>query len=339
MKTKIIFRSSYFIAAAVFVLISSVSMGHAKTYKIKTAHGANISSVRHLTYVNFKELCEKYSDGQLKVDIHPSASLYSDKQSLEACVIGSLQMVFQPDAEVAKILPIGDLIGGPGLYKDLDAFYKFSKSPEILQVLEPLKSKMLQPIGHNLNSAGYVYMSNVRPIRKPSDLSGVKIRSWPAEFPRKMIESVGGNPVIISLSEVTTALQQGAVEGVFTSFVTGYAAKLNELTKYYCTGILLGPSPNIAVFNKAFWDHLPKNLRDIITEKVWPENLAYNYKIVMESEKKAREAYSASGDLYILDDAPNADEWMKTVVPVRDYYIEKVSKEEWGLVKKGIGIK
>jgi len=338
MKPQITLRGIGSVAFACLFLIATTNTGHAKQYTIKTAHGISITSVRHRTYENFKQLCEKYSDGRLKVEIHPSASLYPDKATLEACMIGSLQMVFQPDAEVAKIFPVGDLIGGPGLYKDVDAFYKFSRSAELSKLFEPLKAKGLQALGHNLNSIAYIFMSNVKPIRTPADLSGLKIRSWPAEFPQRMIKAMGAHPVIISFSEITTALQQKAVDGVFTSCVTGYASKLNKLTKNYCTGILLGPSPNIAVFNKRFWDLLPKDLQDIILTKVWPENLQYNKKIVTESEMKAREGYRSTGDLYVLDSAPNADVWTKAVVPVRDYFVGKVTPAEWNLVKKGLGI-
>lgn len=307
-----------------------------KVYTIKTAHGANIKSVRHLIYENFKTLCEKYTNGRVQVQIHPSASLYGDKDTLEACIIGSIQMVFQPDAEVAKILPVGDLIGGPGLYKDADSFYDFAVSEQLKQLLEPLKKKNLYPLGHNLNGMGYIFMSNIRPIQNPSDLKGVKIRSWPAEFPRRMIKAVGADPIVISLSEVTTALQQGAVDGVFTSCVTAYASKLNELTKYYCTGMVLGPSPNIAVFNKTFWEKLPRDIQNIIEEKVWPENLKYNREVVGRAEKEARSGCAKTGKMYVLDEAPNVGVWADAVKPVRDYFSKNISKKAWSLVKQGL---
>lgn len=328
----------YIICLAVIVSFIPAAAWAQKVYIIKTAHGAGVNSVRHLTYENFKQLCEKYSHGRLKVEIFPAGSLYTDAQTLQACMIGSIQMVFQPDAEVAKILPIGNLIGGPGLYNSLDSFYKFARSPEMMELLKPLKAKGLQPLGHDLNSMGYIFMSNVRAIRVPKDLAGVKIRSWPAEFPRMMIKAVGGIPVVVNLSEITTALQEGAVQGVFTSCITGYASKLNQLTKYYCTGMLLGPSPNIAVFNKAFWDSLPKDLREIISNKVWPENQAYNEKLVVKAENKARDGYRATGDLYVLDGAPNQEIWRKAVLPVRDYFAHQVGADEWNLVKKGLGL-
>ena len=307
-----------------------------KVYTIKAAHSLAVGSVRHKTYVNFAELAEKYSKGRLKVKVHPAASLFGDKETVEACLTGSIQMVFQPTSQLASIFPTVSLLAASAVYPKRDAYFKFLKSDEIMKVLEPLEKKRLFPLGMNTNSLSYIFMSNIKPFRKPYDQKGAKFRVPPAPLFLEMVKATGASPVTIEFSEVATSLQTGAVDGVFTSVDSGYSSKLHELTKYFMCGTILGPSPNIAVINKGFWDSLPKDLQDIIIKKVWPENLEYNNKICVSNFEKAMAAYKARGDMYFLDTVSNLADFEKALTPVREMFIKKAHKGAYELIQKGM---
>ncbi len=60
---------------------------------IKVGHGHSISHPVHLGFEVFKELLEKKSGGDLKVEIFPNSQLGSEAEMAEMCKLGTMQGV------------------------------------------------------------------------------------------------------------------------------------------------------------------------------------------------------------------------------------------------------
>src|SRR5262249_35855938 len=54
--------------------------------------------------LKFKELAEKYTNGQVSVEVYPNSTLYKDKEEIEALQLGSVQMLAP---STAKFAPLG----------------------------------------------------------------------------------------------------------------------------------------------------------------------------------------------------------------------------------------
>ena len=75
-------------------------------------------------------------------------------------------------------------------------------------------------------------LNNVRPVSKPEDVKGVKYRVMQNPVFIDMFSSLGGNAVPMAWSEVFTAVQQGAIDGLELPVAVIDAAKYYEITKY-----------------------------------------------------------------------------------------------------------
>ncbi len=98
------------------------------------------------------------------------------------------------------------------------------------------------------------------------DLQGRKVRSSGASQ-ADFIEYFGGTGVNMAFGEVQQGLQQGVIDCAITGTLGGYSAKWHEGADYlYTLPINWGAGATAA--NKAWWDGLPQEDRDLIRSEL-----------------------------------------------------------------------
>jgi tripartite ATP-independent transporter DctP family solute receptor len=156
-------------------------------------------------------------------------------------------------------------------YKALDAVEKGDPGKKLFQIIEQRGVRGLA-WGEN----GYRELTNSkRPVRKPEDLEGLKVRVVGSPIFIDTFRAMGGNPISINWSETLTALQQGTVDGQenpVSSIIIPY--KLWEMNKnitiwhYTIDPLILGVS-------KLTWDSFDAKDKKIVA-KAAQEAMAWN---------------------------------------------------------------
>ena len=104
-----------------------------------------------------------------------------------------------------------------------------------------------------------------KPVTKPGDLKGMKIRMMGNPIFVDTMNAMGGNGVAMGFNELYSALQTGVVDGAENNEPTLLAQNHYQTDKgkvYSLTGHLI--IPEIFVFSKVSWDKLPKADQDLI---------------------------------------------------------------------------
>src|SRR3546814_14855340 len=87
-------------------------------------------------------------------------------------------------------------------------------------------------IGLGFSEAGFRnVINNVRPVKAPADLKGMKLRVQPSDMFLDSFRDLGANPVPMPWSDTFTAVQQGTVDGLEIPLAVIYANKYTEVTK------------------------------------------------------------------------------------------------------------
>ena len=84
----------------------------------------------------FKELIEKRSNGQLKVEIYPSSQLGGEREMQEMVALGTLEMSVSGITVIYE--PLYALLEAPFLYRDRDHIKKVMASPIVAELGETL---------------------------------------------------------------------------------------------------------------------------------------------------------------------------------------------------------
>ncbi len=108
--------------------------------------------------------------------------------------------------------------------------------------------------------------NNVRPIVKPEDLAGVKLRTPGSETRVLSFEMLGAAPISMNLGEVYLAIQQGTIDGQENPLITIKGRSFYEVNKYLSlSGHVY--TPITFVMNAAKYDSLSPELQATVKAK------------------------------------------------------------------------
>lgn len=175
---------------------------------------------------------EARSNGRLKIDYYPANQLGSSNEQVDGVIAGTID-----------VLPLGcNLMGNLGKYWIIDSLpFVFKDKEHRIRYnnseynkdrhKDLLKEQGLVVIGYNWYRTPHVTQSS-KPILKPEDFSGFKMRVGEARGQYIGWKEVGTNPVTVPWGEVYLALKQGVADGVFIPFEMIPEQKFYEVVKY-----------------------------------------------------------------------------------------------------------
>ncbi len=309
----------------ILFLAGASSAGAADSIVIKFSHVVTPDTPKGKAADYFKKLAEERTQGRVKVEVYPNSQLYKDKEELEALQLGAVQMLAP---SVSKFGPLGlkefEVYDLPYLFSSSEAFHRVTEGPVGMGLLKKLEGKGIQGLGYWDN--GFHIMSSNKPLRKPEDFKGLKMRIQSSKVLDAQMRALGANPQVMSFSEVYQALQTGVVdgsEGVPSNF---YTQKIHEVQKHL-TISNHGHLSYALIANKKFWDGLPADIRSILDVAV-KEATEYENKIARLENEEALAKIQASGKttVYKLTDAER-EEWRKALLPVHKEMEARIGKE------------
>ncbi len=108
--------------------------------------------------------------------------------------------------------------------------------------------------------------NNVRPIRLPTDLDGIKLRTPRGAWRVRLFQSFGANPVPMALSEVLLALRTGVVDGQENPLAQIEASKFAEVQSFLSLTEHVYTPAFLAV-SAVHWPEFPEEVRRVIGEE------------------------------------------------------------------------
>ncbi len=273
----------------------------------------------------FKELAEKYTNGKVKVEVYPNSQLYKDKEEVEALQLGAVQMLAP---SLAKFGPLGvkefEVFDLPFILPDKAALTRVTTGPVGKGLLDKLQAKGIVGLGYWDN--GFKVMSANRPLKKPEDFQGLKMRIQSSKVLEAQMRALGAIPQVMAFSEVYQGLQTGVVDGTENTPSNMYTQKMHEVQKN-CTISNHGYIGYVVITNKAFWDGLPADIRTQLT-KAMDEATAFTNNIAQKENDDALEAMKKAGTTTFYELTPaEKDAWVKALQPVTDDMATRVGKD------------
>jgi tripartite ATP-independent transporter DctP family solute receptor len=202
--------------------------------------------------------------GRYEVKVFHSSQLGSDEEMLKGIKVGVLEM-FQPSTIMSTVDQKFGVFEMPYLFKDREHVKRVAVDPKIKEILfDPLQEKGLRLLGMWENGFR-VITNNVRPIVKPEDLKGIKLRVPSGVWRVKMFRAYGANPAPLAYSEVFAALQSGVMDGQENPFAQIYGGKFYEVQKYLSLSDHVY-TPSYAVISERFWKKLPADVQQVLAK-------------------------------------------------------------------------
>lgn len=199
------------VALGVLALMQTVSLASAETLRL--SHNTGDTTTWQKGAERFSELVEANSNGETSIRIFPNAQLTGGDQMKQAEMVGrgSIDFVVTSAINVTPLVPEMAVFSLPYLYSNyeqVDATTSGAPGDKMKEILD----------GHGLHVLAWgengfrEVTNNVRPIKSPEDLKGLKMRvAGPMYI--DVMNALGANPQQMQWTETFSALQQGVVDG------------------------------------------------------------------------------------------------------------------------------
>ena len=275
----------------------------------------------------FAELVEEKSNGKITVDTFHDSLLGSDREVIESAQRGSLELASSSTPNMTSFTNYFTAWDLPYIFENKEEVYKAvdGKPGEIIRKeMEKSGFKVIFFPDYGFRQV----VNNVRPVKLPKDMAGLKIRTTNSRIEQADFSEFGASPTPVAWSEVFTALQQGTVEGEGNSYSLLWDSKHQEVLNY-ATEVNYNYSSDIVVMNKDKFDALSKEYQDIIME-AGLEATEWQRDLANEREDEAKQQFIDYGiEIY----EPTEEEmkiWKQTAEPVWDQFVkEGVAEPEY----------
>ena len=273
----------------------------------------------------FKKLAEERTKGRVKVEVYANSTLYKDNEEVDALQLGAVQMLAP---SLAKFGPLGvrdfEAFDLPYLFDNYDELHKVTYGPVGAGLFKKLESKGIVGLAYWDN--GFMDMSANKPLRKPADFRGLKMRIQSSKVLDSQMRAMGAIPQVMAFSEVYQALQTGVVDGTENPPSNLYTQKMYEVQKYLTLSDhhYLGYA---VIANKKFWDGLPPDIRKTL-EQCMVETTKHVNEIAKKDNDDALEAVRKSGKTEIITLTPEEKrEWKKALIKVHKENESRIGKD------------
>jgi tripartite ATP-independent transporter DctP family solute receptor len=312
-------------AAAVSLAVALPVQAQKQIIKATDVHPLGYPTVEAIVRLGAK--LEKATGGKYAVQMFPSMQLGGEKEMIEQAQVGALQIARISVGPMGPIVDELNVFNMPFVFRDEAHMRKVIDGPIGTEMLGKLTTSSARLVALGWMDAGTRNVYSDRPVTKPADLKGMKVRMMGNPIFVETMNAMGGNGIAMGFNELHQALQTGVVDGAENNPPTLLAQNHYQTPRgkvYSLTGHLI--IPEIFVYSKASWDKLPKADQDLI-RKLSREAQMEQRKLWDDYTSDAEKKLKAAGIKFV-----NADKeaFFKATQPVRDKYGSKYA----GLIQK-----
>ena len=194
-------------------------------------HGAAPSNPRAVAAQEFAKLVAQKTNGEVSVNIAGSEQLGNDVAMLTSLRTGALDLTANSQGALSGLVPEVGALGLPLLFADAAHAFRVLDGPVGQELGQKLAGVGIISLAWWDNGIRHITNSK-RPIEKPADLEGLKIRTPADPITIDIFRALGAATEQISFSELYVALQQGVVDGQENPLANIASAKIVEVNPF-----------------------------------------------------------------------------------------------------------
>jgi tripartite ATP-independent transporter DctP family solute receptor len=306
------------VLAGIFLALS-FQIQAAEKISLKFGHVLAPTHPYNLGALKFAEILKNNKDVDIEVEVFHSSQLGNERDLTEGLQLGTVDFALAPGT-VSQFEPKMALFDLPYIFRDRAHAYKVVDGPIGDELAKGLPARGLRLLAYWEN--GYRNVTNSkRPIEKPEDLNGIKIRVSENKVHVATFKAFGCNVTAMAFGEVFTALQQRTIDAQENPLAIIVSSKFYEAQPYVSLTEHVYMPAHLLI-SEARWQSFPENVRKVIQEAAI-EARDYERKIIAEGDEK-----------YIADlKAAN----IKVNTVVKGPFVEFVQKTVWKEFEKELG--
>ncbi len=228
------------LAAAALIGVTASAPALAQT-TLKMAYALSENSHYGAGAAAFAKTLEA-SAPDFKIQQFPNSALGGEREVIEGLQLGTIDLAIVSTGATLNFVPQTGVFDIPFLFRDLAHARKVLDGKIGQDMLAEFPKRGLVALAWG--EQGFRHLTNnVRPVKEPADIKGLKIRTTENPIHIAAFRELGVLATPMAWPEVATALQQGTIDGQENPLSVIVSVKMWQLQKYLSlTAHVYGPA-------------------------------------------------------------------------------------------------
>ncbi|MBQ2833188.1 MAG: TRAP transporter substrate-binding protein [Clostridia bacterium] len=270
-------------------------------YTMTVGHAQPESNPRYISMEKFAADVAEKTNGHVTVEVFGNGQLGTEKEMLEQVVAGVTQGMRGGQYDFSPRLLMFTL---PFLANNRAEVTALLQS-DLAKKVSAEAAETTGTVIINLCDAGGFrqFSNNTRPLTKPEDLAGLKMRTNGMKTIDLTFQAMGANTVSVPYADLYMGLKTAIADGQENPWVNVEGMKFYEVQKYF-TEVNYQFHPDPFYVNAEWWNSLPAEFQAILTECA-TEMGEYNDQLIDQNSDAAKQVVVDAGcEVYV----PTAEE-------------------------------
>jgi len=252
------------VGALVALAVLAAPLGAGAAVSIRVGHvGAPISPQQQAGEI-FAKLVQAKTGGAVEIKLFGGSTLGSEQQLQEGVKAGSMDGLIAGTWE--SFLKWAGVFQTPFIFRDYDHFQKVVTGPVGQDLMAAVEAELgVKPLFIVQHASFRRITNSVRPILKPEDMKGLKIRDPNVPAYSIVTRAMGAVPVPMDFAELYMALSRKVVDGQHNPLSHVVGSKFFEVQKYL-TLVPYGLPPHVVSLSKNAWGRLSAEQQKAVLE-------------------------------------------------------------------------
>lgn len=237
------------------------------------------------------KIIEEKTKGKIKINVFHSAQLGNEKDTIEQTRFGVIDINRINMAPFNNLIPATNVPSLPFIFRSVAHMRTVMDGTIGDGLLKEFEKHDLVGLAF-YDSGSRSFYNSKRPITKPEDMKGMKIRVQQSDMFVALVSALGANATPMAFGEVYSALQTGVIDGAENNWPSFESTKHFEVSKFYSiTEHSL--SPEVLVMSKKSFEKLSKEDQAIV--KAAAKESVAKMRELWDAREKSSEAKVKAG--------------------------------------------
>lgn len=306
------------IMSAAAILLFGASLALAAPVTLKLGHIAEPENPYGQGADHFANLVEERTNGEVEIKVYPSSQLGNQRDLVEGLTFGTVDMTLTGTAVLGNFVPEVAVFDLPFIFRDVQHAYKALDTVG-MDLCKKGEARGMITLAIWENGVRHM-TNNVRPIKTPEDMKGLKFRVMEQPVYIEMMKALGASPTPMAMSELYTALQKGVIDGQENPLAHIATKHFYEVQKYLSlTGHTYASEP--VLISTIAWKKLSPEQQRIV-RKAAEDTRDWQRQLCRDLEGKFLKTIQDSGKCRVNEDV-DKEAFAKATRGVWDIYTKR----------------
>ncbi|MGN0158468.1 MAG: TRAP transporter substrate-binding protein [Brotaphodocola sp.] len=210
----------------------------------------------------FAELVKERSGGRIEILVKSGGVLGDEKSVIEQMQFGGLDFARVSLSSLSEDVPKLKVLHLPYLYRNAAHMWEVLDGKIGDDFLRSFRGTNLVALSW-YEAGSRNFYNSLRPIHRPEDMKGMKIRVQESELMLRMVEILGAYAVQTPYDQVYSALETRKIDGAENNWPSYESEKHYQVAKYY-TVDEHARVPELQIVSRFTWNKLSKEDQKLI---------------------------------------------------------------------------